>query len=108
MVNTKQFYVQIFGEQKHLTPDPASLKISTKEYFERDKDVSIANVSSKVTILETKYHIIKLFPVRTATRPFSVLPGTRRTTTSLPRARRRYFESRADGECRKKTAKAKV
>ena len=59
MVNTKQFYVQIFGEQKHLTPDPASLKISTKEYFERDKDVSIANVSSKVTILETKYHIIK-------------------------------------------------
>lgn len=59
MVNTKQFYVQIFGEQKHFTPDPASLKISTKEYFERDKDVSIANVSSKVTILETKYHIIK-------------------------------------------------
>jgi hypothetical protein len=48
MVNAKQFYVQIFGEQKHLTPDPASLKITTKEYFERDKDVSISNISSKV------------------------------------------------------------
>ena len=48
MVNAKQFYVQIYGEQKHLTPDPASLKITTKEYFERNKDLSISNVSSKV------------------------------------------------------------
>jgi len=34
----KSFYIQIWGEQKHPKPDVMNSAISTKEYFEREKE----------------------------------------------------------------------
>ena len=33
-------YIQIWSEQKHAKPDPVASKISTKEYFDRQKEMS--------------------------------------------------------------------
>ena len=33
----KSFFVKVFGEQKHPSPNQQVSKMSTKEYFEKDK-----------------------------------------------------------------------
>ncbi len=40
----KCLFIQIWAEQKHPKPDPAAQKISTKEYFEREKEISSRNL----------------------------------------------------------------
>jgi hypothetical protein len=36
----KSFYIQIWGEQRHVKPNPAAMKISTKEYFAQDLEAN--------------------------------------------------------------------
>jgi hypothetical protein len=41
MILNKPIYIKMFGEQKHPKVDQINTKISTKEYFERDKETSL-------------------------------------------------------------------
>ncbi len=33
----KQIYVKIFAKQKHVEPEPSLLKISTKDFYDRER-----------------------------------------------------------------------
>lgn len=48
MIN-KCLYIQIWSEQKHPKPDPTAMNISTKEYFDRQKEINnnLNNVMGK-------------------------------------------------------------
>ncbi len=35
----KCLYIQVWGEQVHRQPDPANAKISTKEFFDRERQL---------------------------------------------------------------------
>jgi hypothetical protein len=35
----KSLYIQVWGEQVHRKPDPAQAKMSTKEFFEKEKQL---------------------------------------------------------------------
>lgn len=53
----KCLYIQIWSEQKHAKPDPKASKISTKEYFHREKELVNTAVTGKVVI----NHVIIFF-----------------------------------------------
>ncbi|CAF0775063.1 unnamed protein product [Brachionus calyciflorus] len=46
----KCLYIQIWSEQKHAKPDPVASKITTKEYFDREKELKTTCISGKVVI----------------------------------------------------------
>jgi len=50
MILNKPIYIKVFGEQKHPRVDQINTKISTKEYFERDKETGLLSgkLASKV------------------------------------------------------------
>lgn len=42
----KCFYIQVWGEQKHPKPEAMNTKISTKEYFEREKEINGSHIAT--------------------------------------------------------------
>lgn len=44
----KCLYLQLFAEQKHPSPDKINMKITTKEYFDREKENSQNNLVGKM------------------------------------------------------------
>jgi hypothetical protein len=46
----KEMFIQIWGEQKH--PDPSKMysKITTKEYFEKEKENAESNLTGKMKL----------------------------------------------------------
>ena len=52
-LTNKSFYVQVWGEQRNPSPDRINTKISTKEYFDRDKDNGVESVSKTLGRVNT-------------------------------------------------------
>ena len=49
MISNKCFYIQVFGEQKHPDPNALNNKLSTKEFFEKDKENANNNSIGKLS-----------------------------------------------------------